>query len=118
MLVICQNGNSMIFRQNIGHFFYVIARYMERVDFRSVSAPCVSFSEGECPPYIYMREEESRLLSWGSLLLLFLVLDICNALGKGGVATITDGRNMREEESRLLSWGSLLLRSRVLDILV
>ena len=96
----------------------VIARYMERVDFRSVSAPCVSFSEGECPPYIDMREEESRLLSWGSLLLLFLVLDICNALGKGGVATITDGRNMREEESRLLSWGSLLLRSRVLDILV
>ena len=39
--------------------------------------------------YIYMREEESQLLLCGSLLLLFLVLDICNALGKGGVVTIT-----------------------------
>jgi hypothetical protein len=78
----------------------------------------------------YMREEESRLLSWGLFLLLLLVLDLCNALGEGGVATITDSRNisegvsiiygryMREEESRLLSWGSLLLRSHVLDILV
>jgi hypothetical protein len=83
----------MIFRQNIGHFFYVIARYMERVDFRSVSAPCVSFSEGECPPYIYLREEECRLLSWGSLLLLLFVLDLCYALGEEGVATIIDGRN-------------------------
>jgi hypothetical protein len=39
----------------------------------------------------YMREEESQLLSWGSLLLLFLVLHIFNALGKEGVVTITDG---------------------------
>ena len=38
----------------------------------------------------------SRLLSWGSLLLLFHVLDICNTLGKGGVATNTDSRNIRE----------------------
>ena len=29
-LVICQNGNSMIFWQNIGHFFYVIARYVAK----------------------------------------------------------------------------------------
>ena len=65
---------------------------MERVDFRSVSASCVSFSEGECPPYIYLREEECRLLSWVSLLLLLFVLDLCYALGEG-VATIIDGRN-------------------------
>ena len=39
-----------------------------------------------------MREEESRLLSWGSFLLLLLVLDLCYALGEGGVRTITDGR--------------------------
>ena len=32
-------------------------------------------SEGVCPPY--MREEESRLLLWGSFLLLLLVLDLC-----------------------------------------
>ena len=59
------------------------------VDFRSVSAPCVSFSEGECPPYIYLREEECRLLSWVSLLLLLFVLDLCYALGEEGVATIS-----------------------------
>ena len=52
-------------------------------------------SEGVYPPY--MREdEEARLLSWGSFFLLLLVLDLCYALGKGGVATITDGRNIRE----------------------
>jgi hypothetical protein len=56
----------------------------------------VCLSVRESVHHIYMREEESRLLLWGSLLLLYLVLDICNALGKGGVATITDGRNIRE----------------------
>ena len=40
-----------------------------------------------------MREEECRLLSWGSLLLLLFVLDLCYALGEEGVATIIDGRN-------------------------
>ena len=35
---------------------------MERVDFRSVSAPCVSFSEGECPPYIYIFERGRMLI--------------------------------------------------------
>ena len=40
----------------------------------------------------YMRVEQSRLLSWGSFLLLLLVLDLCYALGEGGVTTITDGR--------------------------
>ena len=46
---------------------------------------------GVYPPY--MREdEESRLLSWGSFLLLLLVLDLCYALGEGGVMTITEGR--------------------------
>ena len=39
-----------------------------------------------------MREEECRLLSWGSFLLLLLVLDLCYALGEGGVETITDGQ--------------------------
>ena len=39
----------------------------------------------------YMREEETRLLLWGSFLLL-LVLDLCYALGEGGVTTITNGR--------------------------
>ena len=73
---------------------------MVQVDFRSVFAPCVSFSEGDCPPYIYiyiyLREEEYRLLSWGSLLLLLFVLDLYYTLGKGGVVTITDDRNIRE----------------------
>ena len=50
--------------------------------------------EGESPPY--MREEECRLLSSGSLLLLLFVLDLFYALGEGGVATITDGRNIGE----------------------
>ena len=73
-----------------------------------------------------MREdEESRLLSWGSFLLLLWVLDLCCALGEGGVTTITDGRKnsegvcppyMREEESRLLSWGSFFLLVLVLDL--
>ena len=73
-----------------------------------------------------MREEESRLLSWGSFSLLLLVLDLCYALGEGGITTITDGRKiyvgvyppyMREdEESRLLSWGSFLLLLLVLDL--
>ena len=45
-----------------------------RVDFKSVEA------------------EESRLLSWGSFLLLLRVLDLSYALGEGGVTTITDGR--------------------------
>ena len=72
-----------------------------RVDFKSIEAP-------------YMREEETRLLSWGSFLLLLLVLDLCYALGEAGVTTITDGRKisegvcppyMREEECRLLLWG-------------
>ena len=44
-----------------------------RVDFKTVEA------------------EESRLLLWGSFLLLLRVLDLCYALGKGGVTTITDG---------------------------
>ena len=48
-----------------------------------------------------MREEECRLLLWGSLLLLFLVLDICNALGKGGVATIIDDRKIGEGVSTI-----------------
>ena len=43
-----------------------------------------------------MREEECGLLSWGSLLLLIFVLDLCYALGEEGVATITDGHNIRE----------------------
>ena len=43
-----------------------------------------------------VHQQESQLLSCGSLLLLFLVLDICNTLGKGGVATNTDSRNIRE----------------------
>ena len=38
------------------------------------------------------EDEESRLLSWGSFLLLLLVLDLCYALGEGGVMTTTDGR--------------------------
>ena len=72
-----------------------------------------------------VEAEESRLWSWGSLLLLLLVLDLCYALGEGGVTTITDGRKisegvcppyMREEECRLLSWGSLLLLLFVLDL--
>ena len=73
-----------------------------------------------------MREEESRLLSWGSFFLLLLVLDLCYALGEGGITTITDGRKiyegvyppyMREdEESRLLSWGSFLLLLLVLEL--
>ena len=72
---------------------------MERIDFRFVSAPCVSFSEGECPPYIYIYVcERGRIptVVMGVASLSFLVLDICNALGTGGVATITDGRNIRE----------------------
>ena len=40
--------------------------------------------------------EESRLLSWGSFLLLLLVLDLCYALGEGGTTTITDGRKISE----------------------
>src|SRR6266511_4071721 len=72
-----------------------------------------------------MREEECRLLSWGSLLLLLFVLDLTYALGEEGVATIIDGRKigegvsppyMREEECRLLSWGSFLLLLLVLDL--
>ena len=47
-------------------------------------------SEGVCPPYM-RKDEESRLLLWGSFLLLLLVLDLCYALGEGGVTTITDG---------------------------
>ena len=43
-----------------------------------------------------MREEECRLLSWGSLLLLLFVLDLCDALGEEGVATIIDGRKVSE----------------------
>ena len=44
-----------------------------------------------------MREdEEARLLSWGLFLLLLLVLDLCYALGEGGVTTITDGRKIGE----------------------
>ena len=40
-----------------------------------------------------MREdEEARLLSWGWFILLLRVLDLCYALGEGGVTTITDGR--------------------------
>ena len=39
-----------------------------------------------------MREEEYQLLSWGSFFLLLLVLDLCYALGEGGVMTIADGR--------------------------
>ena len=70
-----------------------------------------------------MREEESRLLSWGLFLLLLLVLDLCYALGEGGVTTITDGRKisegvcppyMREEECRLLLWRSLIFLLLVL----
>ena len=38
------------------------------------------------------EDEESRLLPWGSFLLLLLMLDQCYALGEGGVTTITDGR--------------------------
>jgi hypothetical protein len=48
-----------------------------------------------------MREEECRLLSWGSFLLLLLVLDLCYALGEGGVATITDGRKISEGVSTI-----------------
>ena len=44
-----------------------------RVDFKTVEA------------------EESRPLSRGSFLLLLRVLDLCYALGEGGVMTITDG---------------------------
>ena len=43
-----------------------------------------------------MREEESRLLSWGSFFLLLLVLDLCYALGERGITTITDGRKISE----------------------
>ena len=38
------------------------------------------------------EEKEARLLSWGSFLLLLRVLDLCYALGEGGVTTITAGR--------------------------
>ena len=70
-----------------------------------------------------MIEEECRLLSWGSLLLLLFVLDLCYALGEEGVATIIDGRKtVREcppyERRRMppLSWGSLPFLFLVLDI--
>ncbi len=73
-----------------------------------------------------MREEESRLLSWGSFFLLLLVLDLCYELGEEGITTITESRKigegvyppyMREdEESRLLLWGSFLLLLCVLDL--
>ena len=61
----------------------------------------MSLSEGECPSYIYLREEECRLLSWGSLLLLLFVLDLCYALGEEGVATIIDGRKIGEGVSTI-----------------
>ena len=73
-----------------------------------------------------MREEECRLLSWGSFFLLLLALDLCYSLGEGGITVITDGRKISEgvyppymredEESRLLSWGSFLLFLLVLDL--
>ena len=48
-----------------------------------------------------MREEECRLLLWGSLLLLLFVLDLCYALGEEGVATIIDGRKIGEGVSTI-----------------
>ena len=66
-----------------------------RVDFKSVGAPYMTVKKsmrGESPPY--MREEECPLLSWGSLLLLLFVIDLCYALGEEGVATIIDSRNI------------------------
>ena len=54
--------------------------------------------EGVYPPYM-TEDQESRLLSWGSFLLLLLVLDRCYALGEGGVTTITDGRKCQRRIS-------------------
>ena len=48
--------------------------------------------EGEFHHIYIGEDEESRLLSWGSFLLLLRVLDLCYALGEEGVTTITDGR--------------------------
>ena len=49
-----------------------------------------------------MREdEEARLLSWGSFLLLLWVLDLCYALGEEGVATIIDSRKIGEGVSTI-----------------
>ena len=60
-------------------------------------SPMVEKLVMECPPY--MREdEESRLLPWGSFL---LVLDLCYALGEGGLTTITNGRKISEGESTI-----------------
>ena len=55
---------------------------------------------GEGVSTIYERRR-MRLLSWGSLLLLLLVLDICYALGEGGVATIIDGQKNGEGVSTI-----------------
>ena len=43
-----------------------------------------------------MREEESRLLSWGSFLLLLIMPHLWYALGEGGITIITDGRKISE----------------------
>ena len=48
-----------------------------------------------------MREEESRLFSWDSLILLLLVLDLCYALGEEGEATIVDGRKISDGVSTI-----------------
>ena len=74
---------------------------------------------------IYERGRNSTVVV-GSFLLLLLVLDLCYALGEGGITTITDGRKISEgvyppymredEEARLLSWGSFLLLFLVLDL--
>ena len=59
-----------------------------------------------------MREEECRLLSWGSLLLLIFVLDLFYALGEEVVATSIDGRKIGEGVSTIYE------RRRILAVVV
>ena len=75
---------------------------------------------------IYERRRIPTVVVGVVFLLLLLVLDLCYALGEGGITTITDGRKISEgvyppymkedKESRLLSWGSFLLLLLVLDL--
>ena len=84
----------------------------------------VEKSVRECPPY--MKEEECRLLSWRSLLLLLFVLDLCYALGEERVVTNIDGRKISEGVSTIYERrrmptvvvGSFFLFFLVIDLLV
>ena len=56
-----------------------------------------------------MKEEECQLLSWGSLLLLLFVLDLCYTLGEEGVATIIDSRKISEGVSTIYDRRRMLI---------